>query len=102
MFNSLSPLTQRRLQYALAISGLVAGVAAIITFVLAGVVLFVSGLPAGHPFVMFMPQAHLGPGMMPRGSLDSGMWLMMIASYSGLLVGVTSFVILYLGRADAN
>lgn len=102
MFNFLPSLTQRRLQYALSISGLVAGVAAIVTFILAGLVLFLAGLPVGHPFVMFMPQAHIGPGMMPRGSLDSGMWLMLIASYSGLLVGVTSFVILYLGRADAN
>ncbi len=102
MFNSFSPTMQHRLQYALAISGLVAGIAAVITFIVAGLVLFLAGLPLGHPLVMFMPQFHIVPGMMPRGSLDSGMWLMLIASYSGLLVGATSFVILYLGRADAN
>ena len=102
MFTSLPPSLQYRLQYALAIAAVVAGVAAVITLILTGLVLVFASLPYGHPLALYMPQLHVTPAMMPRGSLGSAAWMALLMAYSGLAVGIIAFVILYLGRADAN
>jgi hypothetical protein len=95
-----TPKTNLRLQHALLMAGATAGIAAILTFILAGLVLLMAGLPAGNPYALFTPQLHIVPGMMPRGSLDTAVWLMLLASYSSLLVGLISFVLVYLGQPD--
>jgi hypothetical protein len=94
------PKNDRRLQHALLMAGANAGIAAIITFMLAGLVLLIAGLPLGSPYALFTPQLHIVPGMMPRGSLDTAVWLTLISAYSSLLIGLISFVLVYIGRAS--
>jgi len=101
MSNQLSP-RQRRFQYALIITGVVTAVTAILTFILAALVLMLVGVQAGNPFAMYAPEFHLAPSMFPQGALGGGAWLLLVTAYASLLVGIPAFAILYLGGADAN
>jgi hypothetical protein len=96
------PLMNRRLQYSLLLSGAVAGIAMVTLYILAGLVVLVAGLPVGNPYAFFMPQWHIVPGMMPRGSLDTAVWLLLLSCFGGLSVGLMAFVTVYFGQAPLD
>lgn len=101
MFQSFPNTLQHRLQYALAITALVAGLAALVTLTLIGMALLLVGLKYGDPFALYLPNQQIASMLMPQGPLGGAVWMMLLMSISGILVGVTAFVILFFGRADA-
>jgi hypothetical protein len=99
------PLTrkQRQFQYALVTAGLMGGAAAILTLVLTALVLFsAGGARYGQPMALYRPWSHLTPFVMPHGALDGGAWLMLLATYAGLLIAIPAFFMLLLGGANAD
>jgi len=100
--NQLTP-RERHLQNVVMAAGLVGGVTGIVAFVLMGLMFMLFGsLHYGQPLAIYMTQMHLTPFMMPQGALDASAWLMLVATYVGLLVSLPAFVILYLGGPEAK
>jgi hypothetical protein len=87
----------RHLQHALLISGATAGIAGVLTFMVAGLVALVAGLFMGNPSAMFMPDHHIVPGLLLYGSLDTAAWLTLISAFNSLFIGLIAFVVVYGG-----
>jgi hypothetical protein len=102
MFGDLSPTTRYRLQYALAISVMTAALAALVTFLAVAFLFLAAAMHPGTAMPMMMPHLHGMPVLMPSGVLGSAAWLVTLAAYAGLMVGIPSFFLLYLGGAGAN
>ncbi len=102
MFQPLTP-QQRRRQTAILAAGFVAASTGILTLLLMGAIFMLAGdMRYGHPMALYMNQVHMTPFMMPQGTLDGAAWLMLVATYAGLLVGIPTFFILNWGGPEAN